>query len=523
MKLPRLFAVVIWLATIASVPFAYADGELHAPTNVSIQDEGTAIKITWTAPEASDVPVERYAIFFTCPTCGNGYAIASGNAGDESALKTFISIDKSQLPDSSYTFKVRADNDTAGVYSQFSEQANVVIEPTVVAPAPTPTPSVSSEPTPTPSPEPSIAPSPTPTAESTPSPSREPTQSSIPSPEPTASPTMVESSPSPSPESSQAPSPQPIPTLIPSPTPSVDTSTPEPIQPTPQPIQEPLPTPVVEPEPTPVIVPKPEPIPAPLPEPIPEPTPEPTPVEVPTPVEEPPTPVDEPPVEPPIEQLPVEEPPVVIADPVDVIGEPPVEELPTVIDEVPVVEEPPVAPVPVEEPLVPTPIQSGLQPNSPDQLPVTEPKVPENNLLVAHIQQDVTGVENGGIQFFGTQSQPQVIDESGKLTPPPPVPGSGDPIPPDAITTEDTFIGQVGGVTFNSPDVAVIVELVAVDLPAFIDSIPSVGDAIQSINTAYVALANIGNDMSPITRKKAKKVLVATIIAGPLFRRKFGE
>jgi hypothetical protein len=43
------------------------------------------------------------------------------------------------------------------------------------------------------------------------------------------------------------------------------------------------------------------------------------------------------------------------------------------------------------------------------------------------------------------------------------------------------------------------------------------------VNTAYVALANIGNDMSPVTRKKAKKILVATIVAVPLFRRKFGE
>jgi hypothetical protein len=31
---------------------------------------------------------------------------------------------------------------------------------------------------------------------------------------------------------------------------------------------------------------------------------------------------------------------------------------------------------------------------------------------------------------------------------------------------------------------------------------------------AYVALANVGADMSPITRKKAKKILAATIVAG---------
>jgi len=38
-------------------------------------------------------------------------------------------------------------------------------------------------------------------------------------------------------------------------------------------------------------------------------------------------------------------------------------------------------------------------------------------------------------------------------------------------------------------------------------------------------LANIGNDMSPITRKKAKKVLITTVIVGQIagLRRRFGE
>ena len=68
---------------------------------------------------------------------------------------------------------------------------------------------------------------------------------------------------------------------------------------------------------------------------------------------------------------------------------------------------------------------------------------------------DVPGVENGGIEFFGTKDAPQVVGEDGKLTPPAPPPGSGLPIPPEAITTQDTFIGQPGGTSFNSPDVAV--------------------------------------------------------------------
>jgi hypothetical protein len=109
------------------------------------------------------------------------------------------------------------------------------------------------------------------------------------------------------------------------------------------------------------------------------------------------------------------------------------------------------------------------------------------------------------------------------LTPPPPPPGSGLPIPPEAITITDTFIGQPGGTTFNAPDVAVPIVETPVELPAALDAIPGAGAAIQSLNHAYVALANIGNDMSPVTRKKAKKILVATIVASGIsqLRRRF--
>ena len=101
-----------------------------------------------------------------------------------------------------------------------------------------------------------------------------------------------------------------------------------------------------------------------------------------------------------------------------------------------------------------------------------------------------------------------------------PPPGSGLPIPPDAITTEDTFLGQPGGTTFNAPDIAVPVEPIVVNI-----EIPGVGEAAQALANAYVAMANIGNDMSPVTRKKAKKILVTTVIIGQIaaVRRRFGQ
>jgi hypothetical protein len=163
--------------------------------------------------------------------------------------------------------------------------------------------------------------------------------------------------------------------------------------------------------------------------------------------------------------------------------------------------------------------QIALVPNSPDQLPTDVPKEAPKEVLVPHVQIDVAGVENGGIQFFGTQSQPQVVQEDGTLTPPAPLPGSGDPIPPDAITTTDTFIGQPGGTTFNAPDIAVPVLPIEVNI-----SIPGVGQAAQAAADAYVALANIGNDMSPVTRKKAKKILVITTVMTQIaaLRRRLG-
>jgi hypothetical protein len=103
------------------------------------------------------------------------------------------------------------------------------------------------------------------------------------------------------------------------------------------------------------------------------------------------------------------------------------------------------------------------------------------------------------------------------LTPPAPPPGSGLPIPPEAITTQDTFIGQPGGTSFNSPDVAV--PIIEKPVEGALAAVPGA----QALNHAFVAMANIGNDMSPVTRKKAKKILVTTVVLGQIvaLRRRF--
>jgi hypothetical protein len=146
----------------------------------------------------------------------------------------------------------------------------------------------------------------------------------------------------------------------------------------------------------------------------------------------------------------------------------------------------------------------------------TTPKIAPAEVLVAHVQVDKPGVENGGIAFFGTKSAPQVVGENGNITPPAPLPGSGLPIPPEAITITDTFIGQPGGTTFNAPDVAV--PIIETPVTGAIAAVPGV----QALNHAFVAMSNIGNDMSPITRKKAKKILVITAVIATV-RRRFGN
>jgi len=234
-----------------------------------------------------------------------------------------------------------------------------------------------------------------------------------------------------------------------------------PLAPTPPPAPRPEPSPVPQPEPAPVPAPAPQPAPAPSPAPIPAPAPQPAPAPAPQPQ---PAPQPTPP--------PAPQPPAVVP---------------------------------------------GLVSNSPDQLSDTTPKEAPAEALVAHVQEDKAGVENGGIEFFGTKSAPQVVGEDGKLTPPAPPPGSGLPIPAEAITTTSTFIGQPGGTTFNAPDIAVPVVLTP--LTGTIAAVPGA----EALNQAFVAMSNIGNDMSPVTRKKAKKILVITVAVAAVARRKIGK
>ena len=342
------------------------------------------------------------------------------------------------------------------------------------------------------------------------------------------------------------PTPQPTPPVVPSPTPTEPTPTPSP---TPQPTSEPTPSPTPTPEQPVVPIPQPEPTPQPEPS-----TPGPIIFDpfIPTPDPEPATtPDQETPSD--TDSTDADDAPL---DSTDTTDSPVSDSEQSTDTEAPSdsstdTENQPQEPSldPIEEPNTNLPSETpsenvvdeatGLIPNSPDSLPIDTPLLPDAEDLVPGVQVDIAGVENGGIEFYGTQSQPQVIGEDGQLTPPPPPPGSGLEIPEGAITITETFIGQPGGVTFNAPDVAVPVipsfvcktisdetgnqKHIDLDgnehpidlctfLPEALNAIPGAAEAVQALGDAYAAVANIGNDMSPITRQKAKKILVATLV-----------
>jgi len=213
-------------------PTPVPDPYLNAPTGlmVTVYSNGN-VYLTWNAPEASGTDIERYGVFWTTgDLVGWGAASGETNMG----INNDVFIITGGL-DQTYTFWVRADNDTLGVYSPASVAVSVFVPappPPTPSPTPEPTPTPTPEPTPepptpspsvapTPTPEPSIEPTPTPTPEPTPTPSPSPEVTYEPTPDPTATP-------EPSPEPTETPTDSPAPSVDPSPVP---TDTPGPIDP----------------------------------------------------------------------------------------------------------------------------------------------------------------------------------------------------------------------------------------------------------------------------------------------------
>lgn len=235
---------------------------LNAPKNLQVNVKNGNVYLKWDAPDPSDTTtVEHYAVMFSTSTI-NGWGISVSEL--EAVLDQSMFMSTGGL-DQLYSFMIRADNDSSGIYSAYSDPVQVFIDAPHVTCwngdvvyeqsfcSPEPKPEVECwdgsmvfvsdecpvEPTPSPTPtEPTETPTPTAT-ESTPEPTNSDNQTQ--SPEPTISPseTVVPPSdgPSPSPSTvdpepsfSESPTTQPTliaPTKTPSPSESVTNITPD--------------------------------------------------------------------------------------------------------------------------------------------------------------------------------------------------------------------------------------------------------------------------------------------------------
>lgn len=95
---------------------------LNTPQNLHVTSTNASkVYLSWDAPSPSNVEVERYAIFWSCNNWLTGQAISS--------VQTQVSIENLDSG-TSCQFKVRADNDTLSVYSNFTEDVTGVTQTT---------------------------------------------------------------------------------------------------------------------------------------------------------------------------------------------------------------------------------------------------------------------------------------------------------------------------------------------------------------------------------------------------------
>lgn len=95
---------------------------MRSPTNLQAVAGDGSVALTWTAPEGGQgyAEVERYAIFFSSDNWQTAYAISS---------TTTSATVQNLNNETTYQFRVRADNDTLGVYSSMTETYTVSATP----------------------------------------------------------------------------------------------------------------------------------------------------------------------------------------------------------------------------------------------------------------------------------------------------------------------------------------------------------------------------------------------------------
>ena len=106
---------------------------LNAPTNVSTtSNEDGSVTVSWTAPTPTSTAVERYAIGWSTDNfTGNGWGWVHDGTSVTIPLSTLAQYGGLG---NDFQFRVRADNDTAAVYSSYSNISSLHVNNPIVPP-----------------------------------------------------------------------------------------------------------------------------------------------------------------------------------------------------------------------------------------------------------------------------------------------------------------------------------------------------------------------------------------------------
>lgn len=167
---------------------------LNAPQNLTATSlQNGDVLLDWDAPSDTGTAVERYAVSWsTSDFTTNGWGIASN---ETQATISYSTLQSTGGVDTNFQFRVRSDNDTLSVYSNYSSSVILFISDLSSTPSPEPQPTETVSPTPSPEEtqetpaesQPTEQPDPTPseTFSPEPTPTKEPTPEATIEPEPT--------------------------------------------------------------------------------------------------------------------------------------------------------------------------------------------------------------------------------------------------------------------------------------------------------------------------------------------------
>ena len=114
---PRTFSM--------GAPFDFGSASLNAATNVqaTTNSNGVSVDVSWSAPTSTGLPIETYFVSWTDADDGGFW----GESVD--ASQTSLNVSNWQFKfGHTYVFKVRTDNDTRGIYSDWSSTSSAQID-----------------------------------------------------------------------------------------------------------------------------------------------------------------------------------------------------------------------------------------------------------------------------------------------------------------------------------------------------------------------------------------------------------